>query len=68
MEFWLSLIKVAAIVAMIIGGAAVMLFGFGVTQEATGFSNLWQHGGFMPNGIGWRHCLPGGGDVCLRRD
>lgn len=52
MEFWLSLIKVAAIVAMIIGGAAVMLFGFGVTQEATGFSNLWQHGGFMPNGIG----------------
>jgi histidine transporter len=52
MEFWLSLVKVAAIVAMIVGGAAVMLFGFGVTQEATGFSNLWQHGGFMPNGIG----------------
>ena len=52
MEFWLSLIKVAAIVAMIVGGAAVMLFGFGQTQHATGISNLWQHGGFMPNGIG----------------
>ncbi|PVZ85704.1 proline-specific permease ProY [Serratia sp. S1B] len=51
MEFWLSLVKVTAIVAMIIGGAAVMLFGFGVTQQASGFSNLWQHGGFMPNGL-----------------
>ncbi|MEX0633708.1 hypothetical protein M8494_23525 [Serratia ureilytica] len=28
LEFWLSLVKVAAIVAMIVGGAAVMLFGF----------------------------------------
>ncbi|MBU3893544.1 amino acid permease [Serratia rhizosphaerae] len=52
MEFWLSLIKVAAIVAMIIGGAAVMMFGFGQAQQATGLSNLWQHGGFMPNGFG----------------
>ena len=52
LEFWLSLVKVAAIVAMIVGGAAVMLFGFGQTQHATGISNLWQHGGFMPNGIG----------------
>jgi histidine transporter len=51
MEFWLSLIKVAAIVAMIIGGGVVMMFGFGHTQEATGLSNLWQHGGFMPNGF-----------------
>ncbi|RTF99453.1 amino acid permease [Serratia marcescens] len=52
LEFWLSLVKVAAIVAMIVGGAAVMLFGFGQAQHATGISNLWQHGGFMPNGIG----------------
>ncbi len=63
LEFWLSLVKVAAIVAMIVGGAAVMLFGFGQTQHATGISNLWQHGGFMPNGIGgvvasWRWCSP----------
>ncbi|WGT28574.1 amino acid permease [Pseudomonas marginalis] len=54
MEFWLSLLKVAAIVAMILGGFGIMLFGIhsaGETQ-ASGLSNLWAHGGFMPNGIG----------------
>ncbi|MDN6549730.1 MAG: amino acid permease, partial [Enterobacterales bacterium] len=51
MEFWLSLIKVVAIIAMIVGGGAIMMFGFGQHEQATGFSNLWQHGGFMPNGI-----------------
>ncbi|CDG20833.1 Proline-specific permease ProY [Xenorhabdus poinarii G6] len=52
MEFWLSIIKVAAIIAMIMGGFAIMMYGFG--QEAghvTGLSNLWEQGGFMPNGI-----------------
>lgn len=54
MEFWLSLLKVGAIVAMILGGFGIMLFGIhsaGETQ-ARGLSNLWAHGGFMPNGIG----------------
>ena len=54
MEFWLSLLKVGAIVAMILGGFGIMLFGIhsaGETQ-ASGLSNLWAHGGFMPNGIG----------------
>ncbi|MDF2795984.1 MAG: proY, partial [Pseudomonas orientalis] len=54
MEFWLSLLKVGAIVAMILGGLGIMLFGIhsaGETQAA-GLSNLWAHGGFMPNGIG----------------
>ncbi len=54
MEFWLSLLKVGAIVAMILGGFGIMLFGIhsaGETQ-ASGISNLWAHGGFMPNGIG----------------
>lgn len=54
MEFWLSLLKVGAIVAMILGGFGIMLFGIhsaGET-EASGLSNLWAHGGFMPNGIG----------------
>ena len=54
MEFWLSLLKVGAIVAMILGGFGIMLFGIhsaGDTQ-ASGLSNLWAHGGFMPNGIG----------------
>ncbi|KXU34086.1 proline-specific permease [Ventosimonas gracilis] len=53
MEFWLSIIKVTAIIAMIIGGLCIILFGFGTkTGNATGISNLWQNGGFLPNGIG----------------
>lgn len=53
MEFWLSIIKIVAIVAMIVGGAAIMMFGFGQASEhAVGISNLFDHGGFMPNGIG----------------
>ena len=53
MEFWLSLIKVLAIIAMIIGGLIIIFFGFGTADDtATGVSNLWLHGGFMPNGIG----------------
>ncbi|MDC9594363.1 amino acid permease [Xenorhabdus sp. IM139775] len=52
MEFWLSIIKVVAIIAMIVGGFGIMLYGFGQEAgQATGLSNLWQHGGFMPNGI-----------------
>ncbi len=54
MEFWLSLLKVGAIVAMILGGFGIMLFGVHSAGEApaTGLSNLWAHGGFMPNGVG----------------
>ena len=54
MEFWLSLLKVGAIVAMILAGLGIMAFGFsqvGVDQPV-GLSNLVEHGGFMPNGIG----------------
>ncbi|PRA30359.1 amino acid permease [Pseudomonas poae] len=54
MEFWLSLLKVGAIVAMILGGLGIMLFGIHSADEtpASGLSNLWAHGGFMPNGVG----------------
>ena len=54
MEFWLSLLKVAAIVAMILGGFGIMLFGVHSAGDApaSGLSNLWAHGGFMPNGVG----------------
>ncbi|KMJ43714.1 amino acid permease [Xenorhabdus khoisanae] len=52
MEFWLSIIKVTAIIAMIVGGFAIMMYGFGQESgHVTGLSNLWEHGGFMPNGI-----------------
>ncbi|WP_275555075.1 amino acid permease [Mixta sp. Marseille-Q2659] len=52
MEFWLSLIKVTAIVAMIAAGAGVIFFGFGHHFPATGVENLWSHGGFAPEGFG----------------
>jgi histidine transporter len=48
LEFWLSLLKVGAIVAMIVGGTALLLFH---PPAAGAFSNLWAHGGFMPNGL-----------------
>jgi histidine transporter len=53
-EFWLSLLKVAAIIAMIVAGFGIMLFGIGSSTSITpiGISNLWEHGGFMPNGVG----------------
>ncbi len=50
-EFWFAIIKVVAIVAMIIFGFALILFGIGNNGHPIGFSNLWVHGGFFPNGI-----------------
>jgi AAT family amino acid transporter len=50
-EFWFALIKIVAIIAMIIIGLGVIIFGFGNGGVATGIRNLWSHGGFAPNGI-----------------
>ncbi|WP_127960259.1 proline-specific permease ProY [Serratia microhaemolytica] len=50
MEFWLSLIKVATIVIMIIAGIGIIIWGIGNSGQATGISNLWSHGGFFSNG------------------
>ncbi|MEW1911563.1 amino acid permease [Kitasatospora sp. NPDC085895] len=50
-EFWFAGIKVVAIAAfLVVGGLAV----FGVLPDTTavGTSNLLDHGGFLPNGIG----------------
>lgn len=53
LEFWLSIIKVTAIVAMILGGLVLMSYGFQVDHHTvvTGIQNLWIHDGFMPHGI-----------------
>ncbi|MCP1289413.1 MULTISPECIES: amino acid permease [Chromobacterium] len=51
-EFWFALIKIVTIVLMIIGGLGMIVFGLGHGGVATGISNLWSHGGFMPNGFG----------------
>ncbi|HMV39382.1 amino acid permease [Plasticicumulans sp.] len=50
-EFWFAAIKVVAIVAMILIGGGVIFFGLGNGGEAVGISNLWAHGGFLPNGV-----------------
>ncbi len=53
LEFWFSLIKVTAIISMIAGGVAIIIFGFGnQTENASGVANLFSNGGFFPMGIG----------------
>jgi len=49
MEFWFSIIKVSAIIAMIGFGAWLLASGNGGPKAAV--SNLWALGGFFPNGI-----------------
>lgn len=48
-EFWMALIKVVAILSMIVLGAYLIM------ADPAGYpanmSNLWEHGGFMPNGV-----------------
>ncbi|MGP5654671.1 amino acid permease [Candidatus Corynebacterium faecigallinarum] len=50
LEFWFTSIKVTAVVAMILGGAAILLFNVD-TGGSAGFHNLWGDGGLFPNGI-----------------
>ena len=50
LEFAFTIIKVGAVVAMIIGGAAILAFHLGDNPELTGIDNLWNDGGFFPNG------------------
>lgn len=50
-EFWFSLIKVVAIIAMILFGLFIIFFGLGNNGQAIGLSNLWIHGGYLPNGL-----------------
>ena len=49
MEFWLAIIKVLAIIAMIAFGSYLLASGSGGSQS--NIQNLWQLGGFFPNGI-----------------
>ena len=48
-EFWLAIIKVAAVISMIVFGR-YLLFTADVGSKIS-FSNLWSHGGFFPNGF-----------------
>lgn len=49
-EFWLALVKVLAIVAMIGTGLAVLILGLDFGGETPHLATLWDHGGFFPKG------------------
>lgn len=48
-EFWFSIVKVVAIIAMILFGTYLLLSGTG--GEKASVTNLWNDGGFFPKGI-----------------
>lgn len=52
LEFWLTIVKVSAIIAMIVGGVALMVIGVSFEPgTVVGPQNLTEHGGFLPNGV-----------------
>lgn len=50
LEFWFTVVKVGAVIAMILAGAAVLIFGLS-NAETTGAVNLVNDGGFFSNGF-----------------
>ncbi|MFI9273630.1 amino acid permease [Kitasatospora sp. NPDC052896] len=51
-EFWFSMVKVTAIVAMILIGLGVLIFGFSRAGDTASVTLLWRQGGFFPRGVG----------------
>lgn len=51
LEFWFALIKVITIIALIVIGVVMLIVGFETDTGYVSVSNLWEHGGFFPNGI-----------------
>lgn len=49
-EFWFAIIKVVAIIGMIALGSYLLVSGTGGPQASV--TNLWEHGGFFPHGVG----------------
>jgi len=59
LEFWLAIIKVLAILALIVGGVVLIATGSANGGDAPGLSNLWNNGGLMPTGVmGFAAVLP----------
>lgn len=51
LEFWFTLIKVIAILALIVIGLVMIFKGFSTSSGVSSFTNLWSHGGLFPNGM-----------------
>ena len=52
LEFVFTIVKVAAVVAMIVGGAAILVLGLGAQSGGGPLANLTADGGFFPHGPG----------------
>lgn len=51
LEFWLSVVKIVAIIAMVLAGVIILTYGLNYSHHASaGLHNLWSNGGWMPNG------------------
>ncbi len=50
-EYWFSALKVLAVVIFMVFGALIVTTGVFNGGHALGFINLWNHGGFAPNGF-----------------
>ncbi|MET3590307.1 histidine transporter [Bartonella silvatica] len=52
LEFWLSSIKITAVIAMIILGIGIILYSWGTnTSSIVSPRNLWENDGIFPNGL-----------------
>ena len=50
LEFWLSIIKVLTILALIAVGVVMIVFGMKTSYGPATVTNIWNDGGFFPNG------------------
>ncbi|WP_413455006.1 amino acid permease [Glutamicibacter sp. FR1] len=51
-EFWFSLVKIVAILALIVCGLAMIVTGFNSAEgDSASFVHLWAHGGMFPTGF-----------------
>ncbi|NUU63727.1 amino acid permease [Paenibacillus agri] len=50
LEFWFALIKVITILALIGIGVVLLIMGLKTDAGSVTVRNLWEHGGFFPNG------------------
>jgi AAT family amino acid transporter len=51
-EFWLSMIKVTALLGMILIGVGVLTLGVSAAGRTASVTHLWRDGGVFPHGIG----------------
>ena len=51
LEFWFALIKVVALVAFLLIGAAFVIFGTPIGRPEVGFQLIANNGGFLPHGL-----------------